>query len=350
MSTQDPTQCGDLAVELRQIRFDYRGTVVLEDLQWQVSRGEFHSLLGSSGSGKTTLLKLIAGLQRPSKGDLWLMGRESTKASSHQRGIALVGQTAATYDHLSVSENLKLAVELSGSKPRGLQEDLVNQFELEGVLGRKPSELSGGQLQRLAIVRALLSERSILLMDEPLAHLQESLRSPIRKLLRRWQQDRGLTCIYVTHDSQEAFELSDRISVMGDGKILQTGDLQSVYRRPSCKQVAELLGRPPVQWYRSVQWCRSDRRKTLVGLRPSDWRVLSVSWPQEDCQEIFEAEPQRVRVTGRLVSLQQIESADWWEVQVGSERILAVGSYGAWHNEGRIGSSVELTNAHPIWL
>ena len=205
-------------------------------------------------------------------------------------------------------------------------------------------------MQRLAMVRALLSERSILLMDEPLAHLQESLRSPIRKLLRRWQQDRGLTCIYVTHDSQEAFELSDRISVMGDGKILQTGDLQSVYRRPSCKQVAELLGRPPVQWYRSVQWCRSDRRKALVGLRPSDWRVLSVSWPQEDCQEIFEAEPQRVRVTGRLVSLQQIESADWWEVQVGSERILAVGSYGAWHNEGRIGSSVELTNAHPIWL
>lgn len=344
MSTQDPTQSGDLAVELRQISFDYRGTVVLEDLQWQVSRGEFHSLLGSSGSGKTTLLKLIAGLQRPSKGDLWLMGRESTKASSHQRGIALVGQTAATYDHLSVSENLKLAVELSGSKPRGLQEDLVGQFELQGVLDRKPSELSGGQLQRLAIVRALLSERSILLMDEPLAHLQESLRSPIRKLLRRWQQDRGLTCIYVTHDSQEAFELSDRISLMGDGKILQTGDLQGVYRRPSCKQVAELLGRPPVQWY------RSDRQKALVGLRPSDWRILSVSWPQEDCQETFEAESQQVRVTGRLVSLHQVESADWWGVQVGSEHILAVGSFGAWHNVGRIGSSVELTNPHPIWL
>jgi ABC-type sugar transport system ATPase subunit len=344
MSTQDPTRCGDLAVELREISFDYRGTVVLEDLHWQVSRGEFHSLLGSSGSGKTTLLKLIAGLQRPSKGYLWLMGRESTKAPSHQRGIALVGQTAATYDHLSVSDNLKLAVKLSGSKHTGLQEDLVGQFELEGVLGRKPSQLSGGQLQRLAIVRALLSERSILLMDEPLAHLQESLRSPIRKLLRRWQQDRGLTCIYVTHDSQEAFELSDRISVMGDGKILQTGDLQSVYRRPSCKQVAELLGRPPVQWY------RSDRRKALVGLRPSDWRVLSVSSLREDCQGIFEAEPLRVRVTGRLVNLHQVESADWWEVQVGSERILAVGSYGAWHNEGRIGSSVELTNAHPIWL
>jgi len=344
MSTQDPTQCGDLAVELREISFDYRGTVVLEDLQWQVSRGEFHSLLGSSGSGKTTLLKLIAGLQRPSKGDLWLMGRESTKASSHQRGIALVGQTAATYDHLSVSENIKLAVKLSGSKQTGLQEDLVGQFELEGVLGRKPSELSGGQLQRLAIVRALLSGRSILLMDEPLAHLQESLRSPIRKLLRRWQQDRGLTCIYVTHDSQEAFELSDRISVMGDGKILQTGDLQSVYRRPSCKQVAELLGRPPVQWY------RSDRRKALVGLRPSDWRLLSVSSLREDFQEIFEAEPLRVRVKGRLVNLHQVESADWWEVQVGSERILAVGSFGAWHNEGRIGNSVELTNAHPIWL
>jgi ABC-type sugar transport system ATPase subunit len=235
-------------------------------------------------------------------------------------------------------------VKLSGSKQTGLQEDLVGQFELEGVLGRKPSELSGGQLQRLAIVRALLSERSILLMDEPLAHLQESLRSPIRKLLRRWQQDRGLTCIYVTHDSQEAFELSDRISVMGDGKILQTGDLQSVYRRPSCKQVAELLGRPPVQWY------RSDRRKGLVGLRPSDWRILSVSSLREDFQEIFEAEPLRVRVKGRLVSLHQVESADWWEVQVGSERILAVGSYGAWHNEARIGCTVELTNAHPIWL
>jgi putative spermidine/putrescine transport system ATP-binding protein len=344
MSSQGEIQRGNLAVELRCIGFDYNGTVVLEDLQWQVSKGEFHTLLGASGSGKTTLLKLISGLQRPSRGSLWMAGRESTKEPSHQRGIALVGQTAATYDHLSVLANLRLAVNLSARKELGLQEELVDQFELAGVLSRKPGELSGGQLQRLAIVRALLSQRPILLMDEPLAHLQESLRSPIRKLLRRWQQERELTCIYVTHDSQEAFELSDRISVMGDSKVLQTGDLQSVYRRPSSKQVAELLGRPPVQWH------RSDRRAAALGLRPTDWRVLRAKKLREDFEEVFEAQPQTVRVVGRLVGSQQVESWDWWEVQAGTERILAVGSFGAWHNEAVVGSCVELTNAYPIWL
>jgi ABC-type Fe3+/spermidine/putrescine transport system ATPase subunit len=346
MFSTEPQTHASLAVELRQLYFDYRGVSVFERLDWGVYRGEFHTVLGASGSGKTTLLRLIAGLQQPRAGSVWLDGKEATGHDTHRRGVALVGQTAATYDHLSVANNLRLAEELSSQASEGLREELVGQFGLRGVLLQKPSELSGGQLQRLAIVRALLSQRPLLLMDEPLAHLQESMRSPIRKLLRRWQEQRGVTCIYVTHDSLEACEISDRVSVIGDCKVLQTAAPQTVYRRPASRAVAELLGRP------TVQWIEVPQRASVVGLRPADWQVVSCSCSDERFDDVFEALEDRVRIVGRLVSMRQVESSQWWEVQVGQERILVV-----WQEAAQlsiaplsIGSVVELNQWNPIRL
>ncbi len=331
-----------MAVELKQVSFGYRGQRVLDDFDWKVEQGEFHSVLGASGSGKTTLLRLIAGLEQPQSGSVWLSSKDATHQPAHRRGLAFVGQSAATYEHLSVLENLKFAEQLSGDAHSGLRQELVGQFGLGSTLAQKPSELSGGQLQRLAIVRALLTQRPLLLMDEPLAHLQESLRGPIRRLLRDWQQVRKLTCIYVTHDSLEACEISDRLSVIGQGKCLQTAPPSELYRRPNCIEVAELMGRPAIQW---IQLPESAKQ---LGLRPTDWQVTCVDSAESSGKEFIEMEFDRIRALGRLVAIRQVESSMWIEFQVSEHRIHAVNSPDS--QSLRIGARVELVNNQPIWL
>lgn len=326
---------------------------MFDDLNWQVDQGEFHVVLGASGSGKTTLLRLIAGLELASAGRVSLGGRDMTRVPPHLRGVAMVSQNASTYDHLSVAENLRFAERLSGATTFGLQEELVGQFELSDSLHQKPSELSGGQLQRLAIVRALLTQRQLLLMDEPLAHLQESLRRPIRRLLKRWQQQRKVTCIYVTHDSQEACELSDRISVLGNGKILQTGDGQQIYRQPTTRSVAELMGRPAVEWF------LDPRSGGTVGARPIDWELVAVKPQGTPCEPEFNVDSGSIRVVGRLISSRVVESSRWYEIQCGELCICAVvcgvsrhevgSTNGAW-NELPVGVSIEISNHHPVWI
>lgn len=331
-----------MAVELKQVTFGYRGQKVLEDFDWRVSQGEFHSVLGASGSGKTTLLRLIAGLEQPQSGSIWLSSKDATHQPAHRRGLAFVGQSAATYEHLSVLENLKFAEQLSGEIQAGLMQELTGQFGLGSTLEQKPCELSGGQLQRLAIVRALLTQRPLLLMDEPLAHLQESRRGPIRRLLRDWQQARKLTCIYVTHDSHEACEISDRLSVIGRGKCMQTAKPSELYRRPNSIEVAELMGRP------SIQWIEVPESGKHLGLRPTDWRLTSFDSVESASRALFEVQSDRIRVVGRLVTMRQVESSNWIEVQVQEHRILAVC---ALETGGlKIGDRVELINTQPIWL
>lgn len=344
-----------MAVELKKVTFGYRGQQkVLDDFDWNVASGEFHSVLGASGSGKTTLLRLIAGLEQPQSGSIWISSKDATHQPAHRRGLALVGQSAATYEHLSVLENLKFAEQLSGQVTPGLRQELLGQFGLGSTLEQKPSELSGGQLQRLAIVRALLTQRPLLLMDEPLAHLQESLRGPIRRLLRNWQQAHNLTCIYVTHDSLEACEISDRLSVIGQGKPLQTAAPGELYRYPNSREVAELMGRPSIQW---IQVPESDKH---VGLRPADWQLISVGSSSIGSEELVEIEPDRVRTIGRLVAIRQVESWTWLEVQVKEHRLVAVRQESpapqsneqgrsAWQ-ELKIDDRVELINTQPIWI
>lgn len=331
-----------MAVELKQVSFGYRGQRVLDDFDWKVVQGEFHSVLGASGSGKTTLLRLIAGLEQPQSGSVWLSSKDATHQPAHRRGLAFVGQSAATYEHLSVLENLKFAEQLSGDVNSGLRNELVGQFGLGSTLAQKPSELSCGQLQRLAIVRALLTQRPLLLMDEPLAHLQESLRGPIRRLLRDWQQARKLTCIYVTHDSLEACEISDRLSVIGRGKCLQTAPPSELYRRPNGIEVAELMGRPAIQWIKVPESAKQ------LGLRPTDWQVTCVDSAESSGKEFIEMEFDRIRALGRLVAIRQVESSIWIEVQVQEHRIHAVTLSNA--QSLQIGARVELIHTQPIWL
>jgi len=337
---------GSLSVELREVCFGYPGTRLFEGLNWQVLAGEFHAVLGASGSGKTTLLRIIAGLEYPQSGSVWIDQGDVTRSASHLRGVAMVSQSAWTYDHLSVADNLRFAQRLSGQCESGLQEELVGQFALDKVLGQKPGELSGGQLQRLAIVRALLSGRRILLMDEPLSHLQESLRSPIRGLIRSWQQQRGLTCIYVTHDSQEACELSDTVSLVAQGGILQTGASAEVYRRPRTRVAAELMGRPSVQWFEDFQ---EGKR---FGVRPADWSLMVANPPNSMDRPGFSFIPGQVLGFGIVVSIRQVESSRWIEVQVAQSRVLVVESRPSRiaRDQVEVGQTVQILTEEAIWL
>jgi ABC-type sugar transport system ATPase subunit len=321
-STLDPP-----AIHCKGLSFRVGSTAILDQVDMVVNAGEFHALLGPSGSGKSTLLRLIAGLEACTQGSIELFGANANGTPAHLRRIAYVNQSASTYDHLSVSENLQSARALAqkGSKTNSssLESELIDAFELRTKLHLKPPQLSGGQQQRLAILRALLSQRPLLLLDEPLAHLQESLKHPIRQVLHRWITRNSIACLYVTHDSQEASELAERISVIDQGHILQSGSPAELYRSPSCRTVAELFGRPCIEWF-------SIPHK--VGLRPQEWtphafptKLTGISNASEIKKGLTYNEAERsVVARGIIRRIRQIESSLWIELDMGSD--LSTGS------------------------
>ncbi len=312
---------------IRCIDLGYRidGFVVLDAIELEVQRGELHTLLGPSGSGKSSLLRLIAGLACPTRGTIELMGVDATRTPPHLRNIAYVNQSATTYDHLSVADNLQLAYSLAPPTSRtarhATEHPLVNAFELENLLPQRAGVLSGGQRQRLAILRALLTARPILLLDEPLAHLQESLKRPLHALLQRWIRENSMTCILVTHDSQEAFEFSDRISILDQGNVLQSGTPLELFAHPSNRTVAERFDRPSIQWF---------NLPPILGMRPRQWipgRCPSTLGSQASIvSEGLHWDPTSkvVQAHGILTSKRDIESSVFLEFVAGTQRVTAV--------------------------
>lgn len=233
-------------LSLQNISKQYGATPAVKELSLEVERGEFFGLLGPSGCGKTTTLRMIAGLETPDSGIIEFDGRDITRLSPERRGFGMVFQNYALFPHLNVSENVAF-----GLKARRRAKDEVKQkvadalalVQLPGYEARRVDELSGGQQQRVAIARAIAIEPALLLFDEPLSNLDVSLREETRGELRELVKRLGLTAIYVTHDQDEAFALCDRISIMSEGRILQTGTPQKLYEQPANMTVARFLGR-----------------------------------------------------------------------------------------------------------
>ena len=311
------------AISLESLSYRFGTKVVLDRLDLQVHPGECIAVLGTSGCGKSTLLRVIAGLLTPASGIVRLMGIDQVRTAPHQRDIAVVSQAAGSYDHLTVEENLRLAERLSSlNRATNLsskqKEDLLEQLEVLPLFGKKPPQLSGGQSQRVAIARAFLSGRSILLMDEPMAHLHEGLRDPIRSLIRKLQKTTGKTCIYITHDSAEACQMADRIAVLSEGTIQQIDPPQEIYQNPANHHVANLFGRPPIQWFdpQSLGW--GDPRNP-IGVRPNDWKILEINNDGNSSRgtEYGTAEQSAetpTRVMGVVREIQRIESNVWIDV------------------------------------
>ncbi len=232
---------------------------------------EFLVLLGPSGCGKTTLLRMIAGLEKPTSGDILIGGQVVTHLPPRARGIAMVFQSYALYPHMTIYRNIAFPLKAMGM-PKTDREKRVNwaaaMLRIEPLLQRKPRELSGGERQRVALARALVREPNVFLLDEPLSNLDAKLRASAREELYRFQKDVSITTIYVTHDQVEAMGMGDRIAVMNEGTVRQLGKPDEVYSEPADTFVAGFLGSPP------MNLIEMDDR--IVGFRPECFLPLQM--------------------------------------------------------------------------
>ncbi len=233
------------ALQIQAIRRAFGPVVALKEVSIEVRPGEFFSLLGPSGCGKTTLLRIIGGLDQPDAGAVLLDGENLLRFPAHERPVNTVFQSYALFPHLTVAENIGFGLRMKKAPASEISRRvnaMMELVEVQKLVARKPHELSGGQRQRVALARALVNEPRVLLLDEPLAAVDQKLRKQLQADLLDLQRRLGLTFIYVTHDQEEALSLSDRLAVMNHGEIEQIGPPQEVYDHPKSRFVAEFLG------------------------------------------------------------------------------------------------------------
>lgn len=234
-------------LRLEAINHHYGQVQAVADLSLEVPAGAFLTLLGPSGCGKSTTLALIAGLERPTSGSVWLGDRDITQQPPNQRQMAMVFQNYALYPHQSVFQNIAFGLKLRRRPKEEITErvrDAASILDITHLLDRKPSELSGGQQQRVALGRALVKEPSVFLLDEPFSNLDATLRAKMRTEVKQLHLELGTTSILVTHDQEEAMTMSDVIAVMRDGRLVQYGSQREVYRKPANTYVATFVGKP----------------------------------------------------------------------------------------------------------
>ena len=240
---QDPHAAPYVRIERVTKRFG--GVYALDDLSLDIYRGEFFSLLGSSGCGKTTLLRLLAGLERPTLGRLFIDGADVTEVPAHARPVNMMFQAYALFPHMSVEQNVAFGLKQE-RKPRHERaervEEMLRLLQITELRRRKPDQLSGGQRQRVALARSLAKQPKLLLLDEPLGALDKRLRADTQFELVNLQERLGTTFVTVTHDQEEAMTMSTRIAVMSAGRILQVDTPRAIYEYPSSREVARFIG------------------------------------------------------------------------------------------------------------
>ena len=232
-------------LEIRDLHKGFDGADVLRGVSLTIETGEFVTLLGPSGCGKTTTLRIVAGLTAPDAGSVLLDGADITALPPEKRDVNTVFQSYALFPHMNVERNIAYGLRLRGVKKderaRRVRE-MLRLVALEGFEGRMPSQLSGGQRQRIAIARALVLKPRLLLLDEPLGALDLKLRQQMQRELKDIQKRSGIAFLYVTHDQEEALNLSDRIAIMRDGLVEQIGAPEDIYERPRTRFAAEFIG------------------------------------------------------------------------------------------------------------
>lgn len=254
-------------LELRSVVKEFAGQRAVDGISLVLERPGFYSLLGPSGCGKTTTLRMIAGFETPDTGDILLSGTSVKGCKPHQRDVSTVFQNYALFPHLTVLGNVEFGLRERGiSDRRARAMRVLDLVRMADKSGRRPAELSGGEKQRTALARSLVLEPKLLLLDEPLAALDPSLRRQMRAELKALQRQSGITFLLVTHDQEEALSLSDCIAVINGGRMEQFGSPETVYRMPASRFVANFLG--TVNWFGDV------------GVRPESTRLAptGVGW------------------------------------------------------------------------
>tara|TARA_R110002020_G_scaffold36894_85_gene111279 strand:- start:5714 stop:6838 length:1125 start_codon:yes stop_codon:yes gene_type:complete len=233
-------------VQFESVQKSYDGeTLVVKDLNLDISRGEFITMLGPSGSGKTTTLMMLAGFEPATHGEIYLDGAPINDVPPHKRGIGMVFQNYALFPHMTVAENLAYPLKVRGKSRSEIEtrvDRALSMVEMPEFGSRRPAQLSGGQQQRVAVARALVFEPNLILMDEPLGALDKQLREQMQFEIKHIHESLGVTVVYVTHDQTEALTMSDRVAVFNDGRIQQLSTPEDLYEHPMNSFVAQFIG------------------------------------------------------------------------------------------------------------
>lgn len=254
----------------------WNGQLGVEGISLDIPEGSFTALLGPSGCGKSTTLRLLAGLELPDEGQIFIDGKDVTTSAASDRNLSMVFQSYALFPHLSVAENVVFGLKVRRVPKKERQEKLHRALEITGLLGyenRKPGELSGGQRQRVALARAIVAGQRLCLMDEPLSNLDAKLRNSVRKDIKKLQRDLGITVVYVTHDQTEAMSMADTVVLMKDGHIQQVGTPENLYNSPNNTFVAEFVGAPPMALIGTDALSGFEQGKT-IGVRAENIQIV----------------------------------------------------------------------------
>ncbi len=326
-------------VELHQIQHSFAGHSFLSGLNLGIDSGQYVVLLGPSGCGKTTTLNIIAGLQSPDQGTVLLAGKNVDGVAPRDRDVAMVFQHDGLYPHLTVDQSIRFA--LKGKVPakeiRSRVDEAIELTKIQSILNRYPSRLSGGELRRAAVAKAIARRTSIRLLDEPLSALDAPVRYALQDDILRWHSTVPGTTIHVTHDGQEAMRMADKIAVMEDGNIVQFATPTEVLMKPNTVSVAQAIGLPPINLIEtslvngkiaccgpaiSVSMELPDNRSdgdVIVGVRPDSLRVTSVE-PGGDS----ETGQNGIVVVGELLRSRQMQRDTHIYVRAGHNEILAI--------------------------
>lgn len=257
-----------MKVLLQNVTKQFGNTKAVDDVSLEIKDGKLTGLLGPSGCGKSTTLYLISGLEKPTSGKIYFDNEDVTLLEPEERGIGLVFQNYALYPHMTVLQNIMFPLEnmkVPKAEAREKAMQMAKLTRVDALADRKPSQLSGGQQQRVAIARALVKKPRVLLLDEPLSNLDARLRIEMRSEIRRIQLETGVTTIFVTHDQEEAMNITDEIVLMKDGRFLQQCSPQEMYVHPKNMFVASFLGNPPIN---IVNGSVKDNLMFLEGQKP----------------------------------------------------------------------------------
>lgn len=295
-------------VQLSEITLIYETDKVLDGIDLSITQGEYLVILGTSGCGKTSLLRLIAGLVQPTMGKIFLAGKDVRGVAPRHRDVALVPQQAGLYPHFTIGKSIGMGIRdrIDANQRRRRIRDAAMVVELESYLDRRPDSLSGGQLRRAAVAKAIASRATVRLLDEPLSAIDANLRFQIEKDLRRLHQESPGVTIHVTHDASEAMRLADRIAVIENGKIAQQGAPASVRSCPATPGVAAILGWTPfrtMRMHRIENAWESDSGIRLSGPEATIGSHATLGYYEEDERPLRDSETSNAAKDG---------SADHW--------------------------------------
>ena len=298
-------------IDFRQVTKRYGDVIAVDNVSFTIGAGTLVTLLGPSGCGKTTILRMLAGLELPSSGTILIGGEDVTARAAAQRDVSMVFQSYALFPHMTVLENVRYGLVVSGkSKPESDAQarTALTTVGLTGLDARLPSELSGGQQQRVAVARALVLEPSVLLFDEPLSNLDARLRRQMREEIRDLQQRLNLTVVYVTHDQSEAMAVSDRIIVMDKAVIAQEGAPRELYEQPRDSFVAGFMG--DANRVRGVI-TRRDAMLADIKLGPITLALPHGGAPDGECEVAIRPEAIEIRYDGNAPLTAVVKKASY---------------------------------------